>query len=149
MIVRHPAAFVRSILRLGWRANLVRNILDQDLLMQDHLEKFRALILDTSQDTLQTAAVEWLITYDVLFTYIERNPHWHVLRHEDISRTPVRDLHILAGKLGLRFDPKMRSKIEEYTSATNPADAPENIAYAIKRNSAANIDLWKQHLSLD
>ncbi|GAG18606.1 unnamed protein product, partial [marine sediment metagenome] len=69
------------------------------------------------------------------------------IRHEDISLEPTRWFKKLYAQLGIKFSPKMETKIKEFTNDTNPTDPTNNEAHVLRRNSKENIKRWKKVLS--
>lgn len=148
MLVRHPAAFVSSIKRFNWRSPL-SELLDQPLLMRDFLAPLADEIGHYAGDEatiVEQAAVFWKALYYVADCYRQQYPHWHFIRHEDLSRDPLDGFARLYAILGLRYTEGIAAVIRDYSSATNPAEAAEDQSIA-RLNSQSNIWNWKQRLS--
>jgi hypothetical protein len=64
LLLRHPCAVLNSLLRLHWHRNAADNILSQPLLMEDHLEPFRADIESVSSD-VDHHLLAWCANYYV------------------------------------------------------------------------------------
>ena len=91
MLIRHPAAFVSSVKRLGWTHDFAL-FLDQPLLLRDHLAPFEDEIRDFAEherDRIDQAILLWRLIYHTVGTFRERHPEWTFVRHEDLSREPV------------------------------------------------------------
>ena len=87
--VRHPAAFASSLQRLNWNFDF-NDLLDQPLLMRDHLGKYRGeMSAIRAEDVIGQAALLWKMIYSVVYKFKEMNPEWMIVRHEDLSRDPV------------------------------------------------------------
>lgn len=150
VIVRHPAAFVSSLSRVGWWYD-VRQFLEQPLLMRDLLGPFedeiRAHVGHEREDMVAHAALLWKIIYATALRYREQHPDWLFVRHEDLSRRPTSSFRALYHRLGLPFTPEAKAKIEAYSGVENPAEAEEGRVHQLRRDSRANIWNWAERLS--
>jgi hypothetical protein len=149
VLVRHPAAFAASLKRLQWDFPF-NHLLDQRELMKEHLQIYREEIEEetrSSSDIVSRAALLWKCLYSVLITYIDRNPDWIVRRHESLSCNPVLELNQLYEVLGLKWTSYVESQIYRYTTKGNPVSAPPGVAHQMRRDSVANIGLWKEILT--
>ena len=146
VLIRHPAAFVSSLKRLNWRFDF-DNFLSQPGLMSRYLRLHENMIKQPHSDIIEEASVLWLCIYSVVDEFIKRNPHWAVKRLEDISMQPVEEFRDIYKRLGLIWTKKVKSTIESFSNESNPAESPENRVHHLKRNSRANVKLWKQRLS--
>ncbi len=144
VIVRHPAAFYLSLKRLNWRFDF-GNFLSQPALMRDFLNPFRREML-AAECFPEEAAVLWKCLYFVLDALAESHPDWLVCRHQDLARTPEREIHRLYRRLGLNFTPEISRKISKYCQAGRVAARP-NRALELKRDSQKLADSWKDRLS--
>jgi hypothetical protein len=76
VVIRHPAAFVSSITRLGWRHPLA-HFLEQPLLMRDVLAPFTDAIRGAARrtpDLVDEAALLWRIIHHAIARFRERHP---------------------------------------------------------------------------
>lgn len=147
--VRHPAAFVSSLKRLNWPFDL-QDLLDQPLLMRDHLEPFRGQIESAKKgDVIDQWALLWNLIYSTVHTTLERNPDFIAVRHEDLSLDPVNRYRELYKSLGLEFTPRVEKEILNSSSSDNPAERSSKKIYSVKLDSRANMDNWKKRLSED
>jgi hypothetical protein len=90
VMIRHPAAFVSSVMKI-WRHSFERFLADEQLL-HDHLARFEKEIraeVKRPSDMLSPAALMWRILYSGVATFRERQPTWLFLRHEDVSLEPM------------------------------------------------------------
>jgi hypothetical protein len=117
VIVRDPATFVGSWRNLGWTVD-PGELVDQPLLMRDHLETFRDELqaLRGSDDWLATSCLVWRATYRVVDTVRRSCPGIVVCRYEDLSTEPVREFRRLYDALGLRWSETVRARVEAGTS---------------------------------
>jgi len=146
VLVRHPAAFAASLKRLGWR-HPFEHFLRQEMLMQRHLEAYRAEIESEPEDVVEQAAIMWKCLYDVLFSYADDNPDWLVVKHEVLSTNPVSELRNLYEVLGLKWTTKVEDAVVQYTRRGNPVNVPNSTVHQLQRDSAANIWRWKKILT--
>jgi hypothetical protein len=145
--VRHPAAFVSSLKRLNWPFDL-QDLLDQPLLMRDHLEPFREQMETAKRgDTIDQWALLWNLIYSTVHAALGRNPDFIAVRHEDLSLDPVNRYRELYQSLGLEFTHRVEKVIRESSSSENPAEGKRVHSYKI--DSRANMYNWKKRLSED
>ena len=153
--VRHPAAFVSSLQRLGWSFDF-NDLLNQPLLMRDHLEKYRDEMLSTkADDVIGQASLLWKMIYASVHSTLrhaqggarELNPDQITVRHEDLSRDPVNRYRDLYSKLDLEFTPRVQKFIENASSSENPTELSRKKTHSVKLDSLANIKNWKKRLS--
>ena len=147
--VRHPAAFASSLKRLNWSFDF-RNLLDQPLLMRDHLEPDRADMESMSADDIigQTSLL-WRIIYRVVHSTVESHPAFKVVRHEDLSLDPVRGFRELYQSLGLDFTPHAEKSVLTSSSSENPTELSKDKTHSVKLDSRANRDNWKKRLTAE
>jgi hypothetical protein len=144
--VRHPAAFASSLQRLGWSFDF-KNLLDQPLLMRDHLELFRAQMQSVqAQDVIGQGALLWKMIYGVVRKFQQSTPELLVLRHEDLSADPVNRYRELYDKLSLDFTPRVEKVILKSSSSENPTALSPRKTHSVKLDSAGSIKNWKKRL---
>jgi hypothetical protein len=147
--VRHPAGFASSLKRLRWPFNF-RDLLDQPLLMRDHLEPFRAdMERIQPDDIIGQSALLWRMIYRVVHATRERFPSVIVLRHEDLSRDPLAEYERAYESLGLAYTAKVQETIRTSSSSENPAELSRRKVHSVKLDSRANLDNWKKRLTAD
>jgi hypothetical protein len=147
--VRHPAAFVSSLKRLNWPFDF-QDLLDQPLLMRDHLERYRhEMEYLESDDVVGQAALLWKMIYHSVHTTRDQHPDFIVVRHEDLSRDPVSGYRDLYKSLDLEFTPRVEKTILSSSSSENPAELSRKKVHGFKLDSRANIDIWKKRLSVE
>lgn len=146
---RHPAGFAGSLKRLGWKYDF-NNLLNQPLLMRDHLEADRAAMeaMDKS-DIISQAALLWKFIYRFVHSTRELFPQFHIVRHEDLARDPIPGFQSLYQSLGLNFTARAQSIIENSSNSENPARLARNKTHSVKLDSRASLDNWKKILSAD
>lgn len=147
--VRHPAAFASSLKKLNWPFDF-RDLLDQPLLMRDHLEPFRAdMQRVAADDILGQAALLWRMVYRVVHATRERTLSIIVLRHEDLSLDPIAEYARVYESLGLAYTAQVQETIRNSSSSENPAELSSRKTHSVKLDSRANLENWKKRLSAD
>ena len=155
--VRHPAAFASSLKRLDWSFDF-SDLLNQPLLMRDHLEPFRADIQSVSaDDVIGQAALLWTMIYRVVHAALrpaqddarERIPSIQIARHEDLSLDPIAGYRKLYESLELNFTARIEQAVLNSSSAENPAELSKKKVHSVKLDSRANLDNWKNRLTPD
>jgi hypothetical protein len=149
VLIRHPAAFASSLKRLGWTHDF-RGLLDQPLLLRDHLAPFADELREFAErehDGIDQAILLWRLVYHVVATFRERHPDWTFVRHEDLARDPVRGFESLFATLGIETDDRIRRAIAGHSAAGNPTELRE--AHDVRLDSAASIGSWRRRLTPD
>jgi hypothetical protein len=143
--VRHPAAFASSLQRLNWHFDF-KDLLDQPLLLRDHLEPFREPMLSIpADDVIGQAALLWKMIYATVHKFCESHPELILVRHEEYSRAPVERFRELYAKLGLDFTKRAERVILDSSSSKNPAELKRT--HSVKMDSAAGLKNWRKWLT--
>jgi hypothetical protein len=147
--VRHPAAFASSLKRLDWLFDF-HNLLDQPLLMRDHLQDCREEMESMkADDVIGQSALLWKLIYRSVHATGKLHPEFIVLRHEDLSRDPVPGYRDLYRSLDLEFTPRVEKIILNSSSSENPVELSRKKVHGYKLDSRANISAWKKRLSVE
>ena len=149
VIVRHPVAVVSSLKRLGFTFDF-NDLLQQPLLMADHLDGFRSEIEAAAarqDDIVGHGALLWRIIYST----IDRNREselFQLVRHEDLSRNPAEEFASLFEITGQPFTETARRKIERATGNQNPSEVPQTRPFTtLHLDSRRNLENWRHRLS--
>lgn len=145
VLIRHPAAFSASLKRMNWYLDF-SNLSDQEFLMDDLLYDYRSEIINPPKDIIDQSILLWKIIYSVLHKYLQTNPEWISIRHEDLSRSPVDEFRKLYSNLNLEWSNNIVDKLEVFTSSKNKGELIEGVAHQMKRDSGKNIFRWKNVL---
>lgn len=153
VLIRHPAAFASSLMRLGWShpfADFARQQQAMDGLLRPfaaEIERFAA----AERPLLDQAILLWNVLHHVIDEYRYRHPKWIFIRHEDVSRAPLAEFQALYERLGLKLTERARDAIRAHTDAANPIDeaAPVGSEKTLQRDSRGNIWQWQQRLSAE
>lgn len=156
-LIRHPAAFISSLKRLKI-THPFNDFLEQPELMKDYLKPFESKILEYSKlqkeqssqnvpDIIDQGILLWNIIYSSILTLKQRNPNWLFLRHEDISKEPIKYFELIYNQFELPFTQNIANEIISYTTSENPSEALSGKWNTLKRDSASNVKNWKSRLS--
>lgn len=151
MMIRHPAAYVSSIHRLGWNYDF-QFMLDQPLLMRDLLGDYRAEIqrmVDRPAPPFEQAILLWRIFYGTVARWREERPSWSFIRHEDLAADPTAGFEALFGRLGLTFSGVARTQIADHSNESNPSERGTSESGNVRRNSKGTRSVWRGRLSAD
>ena len=147
--VRHPAAFASSLKRLGWNFDF-NDLLNQPLLMRDHLEPYRGQMQAVKvDDVIGQASLLWTMIYKTVHSQGQLDRRLIIVRHEDLSRDPVSGFRDLYAALGLDFTHHAEEKILNSSSSENPTELSRRKTHSVKMDSRASIETWKTKLSAD
>ena len=145
--IRHPGGFASSLKRLNWPFDF-RDLLNQPMLMRDHLEEDRADMESTpADDVIGQSALLWRMIYRAVHATRTLIPEIKIARHEDLSLDPVAGYKSLYESLGLDFNEKVRDTILNSSSSENPTELSKKKVHSVKLDSRANMDNWKKRLS--
>jgi hypothetical protein len=145
--IRHPGGFASSLKRLDWPFDF-RDLLDQPMLMRDHLEADRAEMESMSADDIVgQSALLWRMIYRSVHSALKLFPDFKLVRHEDLSLDPVAGYKSLYDSLGLTFDDKVRDTILNSSSSENPTELSKKKVHSVKLDSRANMSNWKKRLT--
>jgi len=149
ILVRHPAAFVSSLVRVGWQVRF-GSWLRQPLLMDSLLAPWAERIeraQESEGDLVGDGALLWAVCYDVVRRWRDEHPDWLVVRHEDLSADPERAFAELFGALGLSWTGSIAAAIGASTSAQNPTEVSSGAQHELARDSRGIAALWRSRLS--
>lgn len=147
--VRHPLAFASSLKRLNWSFDF-QNLLDQPLLMRDHLEIYRSQMQSIkTDDVIGQAALLWKMIYHFVHATRKSNPDFIIVRHEDLSRDPIDGFRNLYSALDLDYTHHVENVILNSSSSDNPAELSSKKVHNVRLDSRANIENWKKRLGED
>jgi hypothetical protein len=145
IVVRNPAAFVSSLLRLGWPFDL-QDLLQQPLLMRDWLEPYREELeksLREKDGLVEQASLLWKLIYSSVECMSLADLAMIVVRHEDLSMNPVDCYRRLYQDLGLEFDARANQAVLRSSEQGNPKQVSRRARHATRLDSRANLENWK------
>jgi hypothetical protein len=139
ILVRHPCAFVSSIMRLDWHLKAKR-LLRQPVLMSDHLKPYRHLIGDARGDPLTTGAAIWCAIHIVLFNQAITHPTWVVRKYEELCVDGGAPILGMCADLGLQGGTLI-------DSSAGSVDRKSDDAGSTSRPTESMPNAWKAQLS--
>jgi len=147
--VRHPAAFVSSLKRLGWSHDF-NHFLDQKELMETYLYPFRNEIKDFAQgkkDIIDQGILLWNIINLNTLKFKQKYPQIYTVRHEDLSVDPIVEFQKIFEYFNIPFTHQTRQYLLDTTNGKNDAEAQNNVTHQLHRDSKANIYNFKKRLT--
>lgn len=148
VVVRHPAAFASSLVRLGWNFDF-RHLISQPLLMRDYLNPYRdemIACLNRPDNIIEQAALLWRMIYQAVRIQTLQHPEIIVVRHEDLSIDPVEGFRKIYRSLGIPFTSRVERAILRTSNRANPVEISRKRVHSIRLDSRANLDNWKRRL---
>ena len=145
--IRHPAAMVASVMRLGWQ-HPFEHFLAQPSMMRDVLVEQAETIewfASEPRSVLDQASLLWALVYARVLTYREVHPEWHFVRHEDLSLEPIAGFEKLYASLDLMWTSEVEAVVHEHTRAGNAVEVHDPSDH--HRNSRAALKSWKRRLT--
>jgi hypothetical protein len=148
VLVRHPAAFVSSVKRLGWRFK-VASLLDQPTLMAGPLAPFRSELERGTQktDLIDNAVLMWRALNSVVLQYARDHADWCVLRYEDLASDPVPGFEQLFERVDVDWSDRLAAAIQSRNVGAKGAEtAPEGRGGTL-RDSRRAMWTWLDRLT--
>jgi hypothetical protein len=151
VMIRHPAAFAGSLLRVDWPRFDFRNWSDQPLLLRDlagpYEGQIRAFAGGAEHDRIDEAILMWNVMHHVVGLYRDRHPDWSFVRHEDLSEEPVKGFRDLYERLGLVWDPVAEAAIARSSTDHGRREVPAHLHRTVRRDSRAARWTWLRRLT--
>jgi hypothetical protein len=147
IMLRHPAAYVSSIKRVGWRSD-PKELLTQHELMDTYLYQLKDEIADFRQNDnniVEEGALRWKIYHHIIKQYMEKYPQWLYIKHEDLSLNPVEEFKKIYKTFNLPFSESVESEIRRHTQKKGNDLGTE--VHVLERDTKKNIDRWKETLT--
>lgn len=148
IIVRHPAATVSSLKRLGYIFDL-NDLLDQPLLINERLLHFRPELeaaVEFPEDVVGQGSLLWKMIYDLASHYGAGDRRVHLVRHEDLSVNPQEQFAALYDRLHLPLTARAQHTIARFTSDRNPSEVPRANPVVAPLDSRRNVSNWMHRL---
>ena len=149
--IRHPAAFVSSLKRLGWSHDF-NHFLEQKELMETYLYPFSDQIKDfakNEKDIIEQGILLWNIINLNTLKFKQKYPQAYIVRHEDLSLNPIDEFKKIFNYFGISFTSVVKQYVLDTTSKDNDAEAQGNITHQLHRDSKANIYNFRSRLTED
>ena len=150
VMVRHPAAFVASVLLKGWSFDF-QNFLRQPAVIDEFFPEDRSAIVAQTvrgeHDLLGGAALLWRLLHKVIQRYQEQHPAWIYLRHEDVSADPAVQFCQLFERLNLPFTARTAGYLRNTSETADRRYVLKSTSiHNVVRDSRQNIHVWQQRL---
>lgn len=153
-IIRHPAAFVSSLIAAGWAKFDFAKLVSQDRLMRDRLAPFRTEMeeaVSSQPDELDVGILLWRAMHHHIDLLRRDHPDWIFVRHEDLSLAPPVAFREIFDRLGLAYDDKVATRIGSISDKSGGLASLSIFGSRrrVVRDSKSNIQAWKKRLTED
>jgi len=149
VLIRHPAAFVASVLRLGWDPKFdLAGMGQQQALIEDHFANEPDVFARAPTSRLEAAAAVWRLLNKALLAQAEESGAV-VVRHEDLSRAPVATFRALYNQLGLIWTDRLERRTLALTRPGNRIEPRKGHVQDFERDSARLLEHRLGQLSAD
>jgi hypothetical protein len=148
IVVRHPAAYVSSIMKKNWYFPF-EHWSTQSFLLHDLLTPFADEIREYacgSHSLLDQAVLLWKTTHYVVDKFRAMYPSWLVVRHEDLCRDSVHMYKSVFKTLRLTWTSKVDQFVADTTNSGNPVSSEDPSVFNVRRDSESTINVWKKRL---
>lgn len=148
VMIRHPAAFAGSLLRLDWPRFDFRNWADQPTFLRDLAGPYEEAIRSFDperQDLVDEAILLWNVIHHVIGGYRDRHPEWAFVRNEDLAEEPVKGFHDLYERLDLDWDSVAERIV--LRSSVGRTEVPTYLHRTVRRDSRAARWTWRDRLT--
>ena len=147
ILIRHPAAFVSSLIKADWRFPF-QDFLKQPSLMS-RLDIFRKDIelaaSNREMPILEQGILLWNVIHLIIYEYQQVHPEWFFVKHESLSENPLKGFKNIFEYLDLPYTEAVKRGISISTQHGNKVDAAKPNDTRI--NSLANIFSCKRRLT--
>lgn len=142
VLLRHPAAFVASCVRIGadGRQGLAA-LAAQHELVADYFDGETGRLLPATSDPVAHAAALWRAIYGVLLCQARRVGSAVVMTHEELSADPVTQFCRLYDGFGLPWSGRVERRIRRLTGSGNRVEAARGRVQDFRRDSAKLLEL--------
>ena len=154
IVVRHPGAYVASIMRVDWPMN-PETLLDQkavtDRLPADLVDAARRYTEGRTKRPgfdLRDTAWFWTLLYAEVDRLRTAHPDWILVRHEDLSLDYLAGFRELYSEMGLPWNDGVEERISDHCRRGNVKD-PGSEIMVLKRDSLSTVTRWKDVLGED
>jgi hypothetical protein len=158
MIVRHPAAIVSSLERIGsgWHDNIPALAAQAELIEAFFPECAGDLGRAASEpfDPIAHGALLWTLVHRAIAQQIDRRPDFILVRYEDLATDPIEGFRDLYRRLDLSFDRGAEAAVREGSFAGQATRTDPWGRVGLSRtayqpmDSHANAYAWRDRLSL-
>lgn len=146
VLIRHPAAFVSSIKKAGWRWQIADIVAQKPLL--EFLSPWADQLLAAHKSPLpllEEACLSWNVQHWVISEYQKRHPDWLFRKHEDLAANARTEFSSLFDLLGLKKPSDFDAVIQKFCGENNVKDTKD--LWDMNRSSKDVIGAWGQRLN--
>lgn len=151
VIIRHPAAYVWSVLKDPSHIHSFRSVFVEqpELLSKLSTLSFKNIsALDDEASLLHRASIFWKAIYSIAVDYRRQHRNWIFYRYEDLASSPLDKFSELCKDLNLEFTRNVEEVVRYHAIAESSAD--QDIHAHVKRiRSEQHIFDWKEGLNED
>ena len=147
VIIRHPAAYVWSVIKDPIHMHSFESVFKNQPLLLEKLPLLKSEILavDETLELYKRAAIFWKAIHSIIAIYRVCHPDWIFYRYEDIASQPLSEFKNLCKKLNIEFTQKVDSVVRRY--AMCDSRVLEDLTSHVKKfRSDKYIKDWKNHL---
>lgn len=151
VLIRHPAAFISSLKRLGWVFPF-EDLATQPQLMEERLAPFASRIHQAAHrpeegDIIERGSLLWCIFAHVIDMYRQRHDDWVFVRHEDLACSPLESFQYIFDRFDLHFTSRVRAIIRAHCNPKNPSEVDQQVTHELHRDSKRVTQTWRSRLS--
>jgi len=148
VIIRHPAAYVWSVLKDSSHMHSFQRIFFEQPDLLKLTKPFQDDIYLASDESLplyHRAAIFWKITHHIIKQYQQQYTEWIFIRYEQIASQPIEQFQGLTRRLSLEWTSTMNDYILQRSLNENLAEYNYK-AHIKSYNSTEQYMSWKNHL---
>lgn len=148
-LVRHPAAFVSSLLKWQWEFHFGYLTAQPQLMakLRPELREQVQLFARERQEPLDQACLLWNVIYSWVADLKPTRRKWVLMTYESLAEQPVRRFRRLFRKLGLSWSSQIAAEIEAMSGLDQP-DETDDPGFK-SRNARALKSVWQSRLHPD
>jgi hypothetical protein len=147
VLIRHPAAFVHSVVQRQLR-HPFEDFAEQPLLVRDLLHPFEGEIRDfarTERSLLDQGILLWTLIHHAIAEFRARRPAWLFMRLEDLGMDPIPRFAEIFAHVDVPLEPSVEARIRQHSDPSNPDQATDMAS--TKRDSREAVVAWKRSLA--
>ncbi len=150
--VRNPAAFVSSLLRLGWRFDFA-NWAVQPTLMEGALSPWADEIREAAAEPppmFEHACLAWRVLHGFMAASYDAAPENKVVvLHDQLSGDVPGRLPALLTAVGLEHTDQIAAGVQSLTTGSRQRDVTASEVNALDRDSASTAQVWRLRLTAE
>ena len=148
VIIRHPAAYVWSILKDSTHMHSFQSVFIEQPKLLAKLSDIEPEIIAATNEAIplwKRAAIFWKVIYTMVVHYCKKHPDWLFYRYEDLALSPLDKFRSLCQDLDLEFTQNVKHIIKHYS--LNELPEKQDLTSHIKTFcSKKHVYDWKQCL---